>query len=106
MTNEEKYKTAKERQKAFESFCSMNNCKRCPAFKDDSGCYFNWLDLEYEEELKPCPFCGCNEVKIAEAFTGSGHCVHCKRCDAKSGTYYVAENAVNAWNRRYKDGND
>lgn len=53
MTNETKYKTAKERTKAFDKFCLAKSpdCRDCKLSSDDScSCRFAWLTLEAEEE--------------------------------------------------------
>lgn len=64
MTNYEKYPTAEERAKGFETFCAEHICETCPlnGIKPDCGDsrgQFAWLDLEAEEEKPlPCPLCG------------------------------------------------
>ena len=53
MKNEEKYKTAKERERGFQIFCDKHDCFTCPCEKKEpasSGCRFIWLSLEREEE--------------------------------------------------------
>lgn len=59
MTNGEKYKTAKTRERAFKEFCNKNNCfdGNCPviqkilSFKKKSArCSFVWLDLETKKK--------------------------------------------------------
>ena len=62
MTNGEKYKTAKQRERAFDKFCidiHKNNgyCYNCPAAriarkKKIMRCSFVWLDMEAKEENK------------------------------------------------------
>jgi Lar family restriction alleviation protein len=108
MTNGEKFKTAEDRHTEFSNWCYERECEDCDLHfcNCPEGCAFHWLNLKYKEELKPCPFCGCNKVEIIESVIENGHYVHCEICDAKSSTYYRAENAVNAWNRRYDNGND
>ena len=59
MTNEEKYRTAKERIKAFKKFCnSYTGCVGCPLIKNSlpinvSGCRFFWLEMEadYDKQI-------------------------------------------------------
>ena len=66
MTNEQKYKTAEERVKAFDRWRKTIKCEGCSQMCDkcEAGpladeCGFKWLTLEAEEEEpKPCPFCG------------------------------------------------
>jgi hypothetical protein len=51
MTNEEKYKTPKERTEAFNAFCLVDfkDCKRngvdCPCFSIIGNCAYAWLSL-------------------------------------------------------------
>ena len=52
-TNEQKFKTAEERVKAFEEFCKSRDCEDCSICKritKDSECWAHWLALEAEEE--------------------------------------------------------
>ena len=64
MTNEEKYRTAKERIKAFKKFCiSHLLCHECPMEHNHllitrGRCNFLWLELE-AEEVEP----KCGEIK-------------------------------------------
>ena len=74
MLNQDKYKTAKERVKAFNEWCFNMECKKCKLkannFDEGDGCRFYWLDLEAEEEKpEPCPFCDrpeCATTKSAQ----------------------------------------
>lgn len=53
MTNQEKYKTAKERGLAFRDFCrGWTDCEKCPAFQktSDSYNYCNYVWLEFEAQ--------------------------------------------------------
>ena len=61
-------------------------------------------------ELKPCPFCGSNQVKIF-AFQDGGVCVKCLSCLCQTQTYSdgciadarkksAFEKVVEKWNRR------
>lgn len=65
MTNEQKYKTAEERVRAFYEWCRKRDCESCElkSFRKSVGdfliCPMHWLTLEAEEEKpEPCPFCG------------------------------------------------
>ena len=57
-------------------------------------------------KLKPCPFCGCEAVRIHEArrkVYGSekyvyGDCVYCPNCDAE--IFSSINKAAEMWNRR------
>lgn len=50
------------------------------------------------EKLKPCPFCGSNDVTLEETYE-SGY-VRCRSCGAESGFRYSHDEAAAAWNRR------
>lgn len=46
MTNQEKYKTAKEREVAFLKFCNAQGCASCPLCdNDEDDCRYLWLEL-------------------------------------------------------------
>lgn len=102
MTNAEKFKTAEERQKAFMKFCSNKSCSKCHIwreFKQITNCKFIWLDIEYEETPKPCPFCGHTEVDIVLSGCHGGFDACCKDC----GATVTAESktmVIEKWNRR------
>lgn len=63
-----------------------------------------------EEKLKPCPFCGNNEITITVRIGKNGfrdrYAVLCDYgdggCGAESGWYHSKEEAVFAWNQRKK----
>lgn len=71
MTNAEKYKTAEERARAFESTCfKTRQMKQCEDALSCTECKFAWLDQETDAEKPlPCPFCG-DEVETAETLVG------------------------------------
>ena len=61
--------------------------------------------------LKPCPFCGCTEVKDLHKKQGAYHSAYikCQRCNARTGFYTgllresystLAAEAAQAWNKR------
>jgi Lar family restriction alleviation protein len=106
MTNAEKFKTAEERTEAFDEFCDNNECTRCPLFDTEEDrvlCAFSWLDLEYNEELKPCPFCG-GEARIID-FEDDEYRYYqicCTKCKCKMDAHIGKHNAIDAWNRRAK----
>ena len=55
-------------------------------------------------ELKPCPFCGSNNVKIhIPYFAADCYMVQCYDCNCNTAVYESAENAAEAWNRRAKN---
>lgn len=54
MTNQEKYKNAKERGLAFRDFCrGWTDCEKCPAFQKTSDnynyCNYVWLEFEAQQ---------------------------------------------------------
>lgn len=60
-------------------------------------------------ELKPCPFCGSNDVGCwmsSQKFPNgkNPHWVYCDNCEAETGKYCSEEEAIEAWNRRAEDG--
>jgi len=69
-------------------------------------------------DLKPCPFCGSEEVHTAVAevenwiaevenwlanVTIANHYVMCEGCGAAGRSETTEEKAVESWNRRYED---
>lgn len=102
MKNEERYKTAQERQDAFKKFCDSHDCYSCHAQRKDMECILGWLELECEEEeLKPCPFCGCKEINIRALKVPSENIIwiECDHCQAKT-QINDKNHAILAWNRR------
>lgn len=53
------------------------------------------------EELKPCPFCG-SEAKFTEPYKNI-YVVSCPNCGVGSAIFSNLGEAIEAWNRRYKD---
>lgn len=51
-----------------------------------------------EIKLKPCPFCGSDDVVLDETYT-SGY-VRCRVCGAEGGLRYSHDEAAAAWNSR------
>lgn len=52
-----------------------------------------------KNELKPCPFCGCEAVAIVDK-NSNYHGVTCMNCTARIFGYSTKELSVNAWNKR------
>lgn len=105
MTNGDRFKTVKERTIEFRKFCTNKICKGRKAncilsdkVHDVWGhrCEFAWLDLEYKEELKPCPFCDGNAILYAAGIPY----VRCDDCGTQTTAYHTPEEAIAAWNRR------
>jgi Lar family restriction alleviation protein len=102
MTNGEKFKTAEERGKAFENHCNSqkSGCNKCILNKYAGDmCRFAWLELEYKEELKPCPFCG-GESELGK--DENLYYVRCQECLTETKVYDNDYEAIAAWNRRAK----
>lgn len=56
------------------------------------------------EELKPCPFCGCEAIPLDEIITnGKYYGVFCMNCTARVFSYVSQESADEQWNRRVND---
>jgi Lar family restriction alleviation protein len=55
-----------------------------------------------EDKLKPCPFCLSFRLKVADPKLNPAHesWVHCKDCNATSGTQNSVNAAVELWNER------
>lgn len=102
MTNAEKFKTVDERIKHFNIFCSSRICNICeltPRGTSGIRCALEWLELEYEKEPKPCPFCGHTEIDIVLSGCHGGFDACCKNC----GATVIAESrtmVIEKWNRR------
>ena len=61
-----------------------------------------------ENELKPCPFCGGEEIEVEHDTQGAFWC-YCPACWSRTGTYDQADGytlAIEAWNRRADDGRE
>ena len=50
-------------------------------------------------ELKPCPFCGCEDIETF-GFWGDLFYVQCTNCTGSVGACDTAEEAEEEWNRR------
>lgn len=53
-------------------------------------------------KLKECPFCGCEDMTIAERprRTNKLYVVYCNNCEAESGEWDSEEKAIDWWNTR------
>lgn len=52
------------------------------------------------EELRPCPFCGCNDERIGFWRGRDGFAVRCLVCGARMESWLTREELLLAWNRR------
>lgn len=50
-------------------------------------------------ELKPCPFCGGDEIRLDKNETGHYHAV-CTTCECSFSYDWTKEEAITAWNQR------
>lgn len=57
------------------------------------------INLMTEEKLKPCPFCGSDNIAVR---FGS---VCCRECDANINSY-DEKNSIKSWNTRATDNQD
>lgn len=98
MTNAEKYKTAEERHKAYYTY--VGNCYK-KHIRAEEG--FFWLELEAEEELLPCPFCGGEAIFDKQvAYITSSFRVKCSKCEIGTELHEYKQCAIDTWNRRAK----
>jgi Lar family restriction alleviation protein len=57
------------------------------------------------EPLKPCPFCGSNNVRVDTFQPYEAICwVECGRCGTSGSRAYTIDEAIKAWNRRTSTG--
>ena len=56
-------------------------------------------------ELKPCPFCGGEAEKIQspQKSTTVYNYIKCRECGSMSHSFFAIGEAINAWNRRYRN---
>lgn len=108
MTNADKFKTAEERAREYQKYCSSSGmgCNKCPLKKVPSiRCPFEWLNLEYEEGLKPCPFCG-GEATVSQDVNYDWWYVECSNdncaVDVATKICETKDEAISIWNRRAK----
>ena len=99
MKNFEKYKTAEERTKGFNTFCDKRYCSTCEIYQKDISCRFAWLDVEMEEELLSCPFCGGEAIMIKSSNNNDFASITCRKCSVYTDTIPIKK-AIEQWNRR------
>ena len=97
-TNQELYKTAESRRKAFIEYCRKSKCEKCPlSGKDYYDCHFHWLELPADVQLKPCPFCGGEAEMVEIKEYAEARCSICQGV-VQSGDDVLS--AAAAWNHR------
>lgn len=57
-------------------------------------------------ELKPCPFCGSEEIHIETLKKFGTSYLWCKQCGAEISLYNSLDEAVSAWNGRTNNATD
>ena len=94
MTNEQKYKTADERVKAF-----LSQREASPIATVIANEFAHWLALEAEEEPKPCPFCESSCTAYKGVYMVRPH-VSCDNewCGYRSAEEPTIEDAIAAHN--------
>ena len=59
-------------------------------------------------ELKPCPFCGGDQIGVVETAYGNYmnifYFAHCDNCGCRTKLFREGDDAEEAWNRRVNDG--
>lgn len=95
MTNKEKFKSADERRVAYKDYCE--ECGRKHKSITDE---FEWLELKYKEDLKPCPFCGSENIGVYESEVADVWYVSCNGCGCQIDSYTDRKWAINTWNSR------
>ena len=59
------------------------------------------------EELKPCPFCGCESERLEMKTRDDGfYFVYCPCCGAQSAAVINKETATSSWNWRIQENDD
>ena len=101
MTNGEKFRSPEERAREYKKYCaSQGGCNKCPLKRFSSlRCLYEWLELEYKEEVKPCPYCGYTEIDVVLSHCHGGYDACCKDCGATVVAQSKTE-VINKWNRR------
>lgn len=103
MTNAEKFKTAIERRDAYHRYVSENE-----VIVEE----FFWLEMEFKEELLPCPFCG-GKAEVKKVYGVNKYYIICSSSKALSKDNCVLAGigariydsigaAIAEWNRRAK----
>ena len=109
MTNGEKFQTPKERAREYKKYCSSHGmgCNKCPLNKFSSvRCPYEWLNLEYKEEVKKCPFCGGKARIASDIHEGiEYHRVECTKCYCCTSGKLSLDRAIEVWNWRHNEAN-
>ena len=81
--------------------CTMKDCE--PLTRSDVKQMIAPLQTVRVDGLKPCPFCGSEDVEIGW-FGKDGEAAICLGCGSAGPQYTNREKVIAAWNRRVDDG--
>lgn len=56
-----------------------------------------------DEQLKPCPFCGCKKPMPLDNTGGNYTYIECRTCGASTAEYKSRKEAIVNWNSRKKE---
>ena len=58
--------------------------------------------------LKPCPFCGSESVRIVswDEEDGNTYWARCEKCYVSTQSYFRKKDVIEAWNRRVNNETD
>ena len=99
MLNQDKYRTAEERVRAFNAWCLRTTCDKCDKPKNMS-CGIYWLALEADaEKPEPCPSCHSDNILYClKSAAGSYYC-ECGGCGLRSSMCDTPEAAKDSYNK-------
>lgn len=84
LTNFEKFKTAEDREKAFQKFCHNRACEECDLFVENESsikCAMRWLEREADQEAPlPCPCCGNVDMAKFDSVRNPETFIYCPSC--------------------------
>lgn len=87
--------------------CGEVECRNCALYErdgEDGSCERQlkmWLNEEYKEPLKPCPFCGSENIE--KRGHDINYYIECAGCRATTSICTSRDESIRAWNRRASD---